>query len=110
MSERPRRIPPVRQGDAYAQLWRLVDGAVADTLGQHPEWVVPGCERRLRRSTTKRVTGQVLAWARERARAQGSPAGEGRSGDHPAADRRSWGANPCGPAEGSLPSDAGAAD
>lgn len=110
MRPRPRRIRPVRRGDAYGQLWRLVDGALADTLAQHPEWVVQGYEQRLRRSAAKRITGQILAWARERARAESSPAGEGRSGPGPAADTRPGAGNPRGPAEGTLPSDAGAAE
>lgn len=63
---------------AYRQLWRIVDGAVADALRHHEDYLTQKGKRSARRSITKRVTGAVLGYAEQSAR--------GRSGASPAAD------------------------
>lgn len=80
------------QSRAYRQLWRIVDGAVADALKHHEDYLTDKGKRSARRSITKRVTGAVLGYAEQSAR--------GRSGASPAADmghgagprRGPWGA------------------
>jgi hypothetical protein len=66
-----------RPSSAYGQLWRVVDGAVADALLQHPEYLTPAGRVACQRSITKRVTGAVFGYAEQSAR--------GRSGARPAA-------------------------
>ncbi len=54
--------PPQKASDAYRQLWRIVDGAVADAFNQHDNYIAPGVSRKLvRASICKRVVGAVLA-------------------------------------------------
>jgi hypothetical protein len=70
---------PPRDGRAYRSLWRLVEGAIADTINQHPDYFAEGRARAARLSIAKRVTGAILGFAEQSAR--------GRSGVHaPAAD------------------------
>jgi hypothetical protein len=59
---------PPKPGRHYRQLWRIVDGAVRDTLLQHPDYVTPKGRRALRLSVNKRVTGAVLGYAEQSAR------------------------------------------
>ncbi len=62
-----RVLPPSGAAADYRRLWRIVDGAVADALYHHPEYLRPvkrgarPVERTARRSITKRVVGAVLA-------------------------------------------------
>ena len=66
------------QSRAYRQLWRIVDGAVADALKHHEDYLTDKGKRSARRSITKRVTGAILGYAEQSAR--------GRSGASPAAN------------------------
>jgi hypothetical protein len=73
---------PPKPGRHYRQLWRIVDGAVRDTLLQHPDYVTPKGKRSLRMSINKRVTGAVLGYAEQSARGRSGavaaiPAAEG---------------------------------
>lgn len=65
---RLRRHRPQNTGRHYRQLWRIVDGAVRDTLLQHPDYVTPKGQRCLRMSVNKRITGAVLGYAEQSAR------------------------------------------
>ena len=70
---KPRRLKPEKGNHHYRQLWRVVDGAVADAIAQHPEYIALGAQKRVvRQSIVKRVTGAVLGYAVE--------AAKGRSG------------------------------
>jgi hypothetical protein len=89
---------------AYRQLWRIVDGAVADALSAHPDYLTPKGQRSAQLSITKRVTGAVLGFAAEAARAGlvASPAadkgaelhlpasGDGFTRDHRRPPPRKW--------------------
>ena len=55
---------------AYAQLWRVADGAVRDALRKHPDYLTPKGQRSARRSIVKRVTGTVLGFALQEAKRQ----------------------------------------
>lgn len=48
--------------DAYAQLWRVVDGAVRDAFAAHPDFLTEK-GKHCRASVTKRVVGNVLGFA-----------------------------------------------
>lgn len=63
-----RRNKPQKPGGAYAALWRVVDGAVADAFLQHPEYLSPAGQRMARQSITKRVVGSILGLVRETGR------------------------------------------
>jgi len=72
---------PIRKDErsaAYRQLWRVVDGAVADAMKQHPDYYTNSGTRKARASIVKRVTGAVMGYAEQSA--------QGRSGSSPAAD------------------------
>ena len=77
MKRGPRRGTP-----AYCQLWRVVEGAVADALGSHPEYLTPRGARHARSSVTKRVVGSVLSYAEQSAqgRSRSSRAAETAEG------------------------------
>jgi hypothetical protein len=61
--------PPQKTAAAYKQLWRIVDGAVADTIAQHPEYFRrPDLGKYVRLSICKRVVGAVLGYAEQSAR------------------------------------------
>lgn len=94
---------PPRTGRAYRSLWRIVEGAIADTINQHPDYFAQGRARAARLSISKRVVGAILGFAEESAR--------GRSGVHaPAADTGHGAAKTPG-REGAVPtsSEAGGA-
>ena len=63
-----RRTRPAKRGDAYEQLWRVVDGAVADALLMHPEYLTKAGQKWARQSINKRVVGAVLGFAGQPAR------------------------------------------
>lgn len=67
-----KRLKPMKPGDAYRQLWRLVDGAVADCFNNHPDYLTERGQhyRAARRSLTKRVVGAVLGYAEQSARSR----------------------------------------
>lgn len=75
------RPPPQKTMARYRQLWRVVDGAVADAFTCHPNYLTEAGKFRsvARQSIVKRVTGAVLSYAEQSAR--------GRSGDSPAAEK-----------------------
>ena len=54
---------------AYRQLWRVVDGAVADAFHHHPDYLTKSGHRSAQNSITKRVTGAVIGFAAQAARA-----------------------------------------
>lgn len=58
----------------YRQLWRIVDGAVADAFKMHPNYLSEDGKRwqTARQSIVKRVTGAILGYAEQSA--------QGRSG------------------------------
>lgn len=45
----------------YRRVWRLVNGAVADALKMHPDYVSTERQRAVRESIVKRVTGIIAA-------------------------------------------------
>jgi hypothetical protein len=53
---------------AYQQLWGIVEGAVEDAFGSHPDYLTPKGRRNAKVSVTKRVTGTVLSFAEHSAR------------------------------------------
>lgn len=67
---RPRKrvaVPSGKDGELYRRLWRVVDGAVADALSHHPEYVTKGISPRVvRASVNKRVVGAIVALSKER--------------------------------------------
>lgn len=75
------RTHPEKGSRAYRQLWRIVDGAVADAFLQHPDYLTPRRRRAAQNSVTKRVVGGVLGWASQEA--------QGRSALVAAADKAS---------------------
>lgn len=73
----PRRLPPPDDADPrFRQLWRIVDGAVRDCFGVHPDYLAKS-ERVVRRSLLKRVVGALDGYAEQSAK--------GGSGSSPAA-------------------------
>ncbi|MGX7709150.1 hypothetical protein [Methylobacterium sp. Gmos1] len=65
-----RRLRREKPGSpAYRQIWRIVDGAVAQALDAHPEYLAPGARvRTVRNSIVKRVTGAITGHAAQAAR------------------------------------------
>jgi hypothetical protein len=59
---------------AYGQLWRVVDGAVTDAFGTHPDYLTPKGRHSAKTSVVKRVTGTVLSFAVQAARGRPQPA------------------------------------
>jgi len=68
-TKRWKRTAPPKRGLAYEQLWRVVDGAVADAFLMHPEYLTKAGERTARQSINKRVVGAVLSFAGQPGRA-----------------------------------------
>ena len=57
------RIP---KGDAhYRQIWRVVDGAVADAFKMHPDYLTEHGRSRARQSIVMRVTGAITGYSAE---------------------------------------------
>lgn len=50
---------------AYRQLWRVVDGAVRNTIAAHGDYFTPKGLKSARASFTKRATGAVLGYAQQ---------------------------------------------
>lgn len=63
-----RTLMQKRPSAAYGQLWRIVDGAVADALKAHPDYLTDKGTRSARSSIVKRVTGAVIGYAGETAK------------------------------------------
>lgn len=65
------RIMNQDRPQSYKQLWRVIDGAVADCFAQHPEYLHPNRhERRVRSSIVKRVVGAVHGYAEQSAKSR----------------------------------------
>lgn len=65
MKSKRRTLPPKGNWN-YHQLWRLVDGAVADAFANHPEYLSGEREEWIvRQSINKRVVGTILGYAEE---------------------------------------------
>lgn len=79
------RTAPLKDGRAYRQLWRIVDGAVRSALETHPDYLTEKGRRTAtaRRLIVKRVVGAVMGYAEQSA--------QGRSGASPAAERQAPG-------------------
>jgi len=77
MTRRVSKCPKDKR--AYKQLWRVVDGAVADAFAMHPDYLTAKGLRSAQLSVTKRVTGAVIGFAEQSAKAA--------LVDNPAADR-----------------------
>jgi hypothetical protein len=65
-----RRVKPCKQGKEFRQIWRIVDGALRDTLAKHPEYI---SEKKIayqgfRISLIKRITGAIVGHAAQAAR------------------------------------------
>jgi hypothetical protein len=65
--------PPQKIDPNYRQLWRVVDGAVADAIKSHPEFFTLAKRKTARYSIAKRVTGGIHGYLVQ--------AGWGRSGE-----------------------------
>lgn len=60
------RIP---KGDSrYRQIWRVVDGAVADALKMHPDYLTSKGSWAARESIVKRVTGAITGYEAQASR------------------------------------------
>lgn len=68
-----RRLKPQKSDPAYRQLWRVVDGAVADAFAMHPEYLTTPGFKYARNSVVKRVVGNIMGYA-------GQVSAQGRSG------------------------------
>ena len=55
-----------RHRQAYRQIYRVIDGAVADAILQHPEFFALGRQRNARTSIAKRVAGAVCGYLVEK--------------------------------------------
>jgi len=73
-SVRRKKIYPQKGGPDYHQLWRIVDGAVADAFKMHPDYLSDhgSHHNSARQSIVKRVTGAIMGYA--------ASAAQGRSG------------------------------
>jgi hypothetical protein len=68
---RVKRLPPEkRPSDAYAQLWRVVDGAVNKALQVHPDYLTDHGRNHnnARRSIVKRVVGDIMSYSGQTAK------------------------------------------
>lgn len=71
-----RRLKPLKKGDDYRRIWRLVDGAVRDAFRSHPDYLPEGRSLKdVRSSIVKRVVGTIKGHV-------GKPT-RGRSGEPP---------------------------
>lgn len=61
-----RRIPP-KPGKFYRQMWRVVEGAVADAFYSHPDYLSPKGRGMAASSITKRVVGAIMGYAEQSA-------------------------------------------
>lgn len=77
-----KKTKPAKKGDAYRQIWRLVDGAVRDTILHHPEYFRDSRLTDLRHSLAKRISGAIVGHQFEKLRRKP----RGRSGQ-PAANK-----------------------
>lgn len=66
--------PEKPDAPGYRQIWRMVDGAVAQAFAAHPEYLAPGARvRTVRNSIVKRVTGAIHGHAAQAARVRSGP-------------------------------------
>lgn len=61
-----RTVPPKGNKD-YKKVWRVIDGAVADAIAMHPDYLTSkGTHARTARySIVKRVTGAILSYVEQ---------------------------------------------
>jgi len=93
-----KRTKAPKTSQYYAQLWRVVDGAVADAFNNHPDYLAKR-EKIVRASVNKRVVGAILGFVEQSTRGRsGEPAAvepcRSLFGDMDAwrdATRRAWG-------------------
>jgi hypothetical protein len=75
-----KRIKPLKNAPFYRQVWRIVDGAVADAMKCHPEYFTGSGTRNARSSIVKRVVGAINGyvdqWSAE-GRSTNPPGNEG---------------------------------
>lgn len=88
LARRAKRLKPhapVKPGQAYSRIWRIVDGAVRDAFASHPEYIEKRWMRAARFSITKRVTGEMMSFAAQSAKGREAAAdtGSGRLGPQP---------------------------
>ena len=59
-----KKIKPVKEpNDQYTTIWKLVDGALRDTLKHHPEYINRNVnEKTIRTSFNKRITGLITGY------------------------------------------------
>jgi hypothetical protein len=70
-----------RPSTAYAQYWRVIDGAVADAFNHHPDYLTPRGHALARASIVKRVTGAIESFAGKPARGRtGAISAAGKDG------------------------------
>lgn len=70
---------------AYAELWGVVDGAVADAFNNHPDYLTPKGQQSARTSVVKRVTGTVLSFAVQAAKGRATNPAETQERGSPSA-------------------------
>lgn len=62
--KKKRRTKPQGSSRFYAQVWRVVDGAVADAFRSHPDYLARH-EKMVRASINKRVVGALLGFVEQ---------------------------------------------
>ncbi len=64
--------PPQKTDSEYKRLWKIIDGAVADSFFHHKDYLNPQVSPKVvRNSINKRVTGAIEASLRKQQRAGG---------------------------------------
>lgn len=76
-TKRLKPISPVKRGQPYGRIWRIVDGAVRDALASHPEYIEERWVKSARFSITKRVTGAMTSYAAQAAKGREAAADKG---------------------------------
>lgn len=76
----------LKGGPEYRQVWRLIDGAVADAFACHPDYLTSKGAQSARTSITKRVTGAVHGYAARAAKVSEANVSGGGFGFSPAAE------------------------
>lgn len=65
--KKKKRTRPQGSSRYYAQLWRVVDGAVADAFHNHPNYLATH-EKNVRASINKRVVGALMGFVEQSTR------------------------------------------
>lgn len=77
------KMPGGREGQ-YFMLWRIVDGAVRDTLIRHPDYLTDKGRHNARISLNKRIVGALMGYATQVAMCRSVADGDART--HAAAE------------------------